>query len=165
MEGLRRIEIGRIGKSYGLEGGLKFRGEGVIFDLGRVYLEGLGYRAVEAVEEHNREIILYLAGVRSRQEAESLVGLRVYADQADLPPLEEGAYYYFELIGRPVFVGSELFGEVVDILDGPQDLLVIRPKGSSLRAQHKTHLVPLQAPYVHLEAEAIRIEPIPGLLD
>jgi len=41
-----------------MAGGLKFRGEAVIFDLERVYLEGLGYRAVEAVEEQGKEIVL-----------------------------------------------------------------------------------------------------------
>ncbi|AWR87166.1 ribosome maturation factor RimM [Meiothermus taiwanensis] len=162
---MRRIEIGRIGKAYGMAGGLKFRGEPVIFDLERIYLEGLGYRAIAEIEEHNGEIVLFLAGVEGRQEAEQLVGLRVYADQADLPPLEEGEYYYFELIGRPVFVDGQPFGEVIDVEDGAQEWLIIKAKGASLRAQHKTYMVPFQAPYVKVEADAIYIEAIPGLFD
>lgn len=162
---MRRIEIGRIGKAYGMAGGLKFRGEPVIFDLERIYLEGLGYRAIEDIEEQNDEIVLFLTGVDNRQEAERLVGLRVYADQADLPPLEEGEYYYFELIGRPVFVDGQPFGEVVDVEDGAQERLIIKAKGASLRAQSKTYMVPFQAPYVKVEADGIYIETIPGLLD
>jgi len=162
---MRRIEIGRIGKSYGMDGGLKFRGETVVFDLDKVYLEGLGYRAIDEIEEHNNEIVLYLSSVQNRQEAERLAGLRVYADQEDLPELEEGEYYYFELIGRPVLVDGKPFGEVVDIEDGVQDLLIIKARGSSLRAQSKTYTVPLQAPYVKIEADGIHIEAIPGLLD
>lgn len=162
---MRRIEIGRIGKAYGMAGGLKFRGEPVIFDLERIYLEGLGYRAIEEIEEHNGEIVLFLTGVEGRQEAEQLVGLRVYADQADLPPLEEGEYYYFELIGRPVFVDGQPFGEVVDIEDGAQERLIIKARGASLRAQSKTYMVPFQAPYVKVEADGIYIEAIPGLFD
>ncbi|GIW31900.1 MAG: ribosome maturation factor RimM [Meiothermus ruber] len=162
---MRRIEIGRIGKAYGMAGGLKFRGELVIFDLERIYLEGLGYRAIEEIEEHNGEIVLFLTGVEGRQEAEQLVGLRVYADQADLPPLEEGEYYYFELIGRPVFVDGQPFGEVVDVEDGAQERLVIKARGASLRAQRKTYMVPFQAPYVKVESDGIYIEAIPGLFD
>ncbi len=162
---MRRIEIGRIGKSYGMDGGLKFRGETVVFDLEKVYLEGLGYRAIEEIEELNNEIVLYLSSVQNRREAERLAGLRVYADQDDLPELEEGEYYYFELIGRPVFVDGQLFGEVVDVEDGVQDLLIIKARGTSLRAQSKTYRVPLQAPYVKIEADGIHIEAIPGLLE
>ncbi len=148
-----------------MEGGLKFRGETVVFDLDKVYLEGLGYRAIDAVEEHGNEMVLFLSGVQSRVEAERLAGLRVYADQNDLPELEEGEYYYFELIGQPVFVDGSPFGEVASVEDGAQDRLVIRAKGNSLRAQSKTYLVPLQAPYVKIEADGIHIEAIPGLFD
>ncbi|WP_027876256.1 ribosome maturation factor RimM [Meiothermus cerbereus] len=162
---MRRIEIGRIGKAYGMAGGLKFRGEPVIFDLERIYLEGLGYRAVEEIEEQGNEMVLYLAGVESRPEAERLAGLRVYADQEDLPALEEGEYYYFELIGRPVFVDGQPFGEVVDVEDGAQERLIIKARGASLRAQSKTYMVPFQAPYVRVEADGIYIEAIPGLLE
>lgn len=162
---MRRIEIGRLGKAYGMAGGLKFRGETVIFELERVYLEGLGYRAIEEIEEQGNEMVLHLAGVESRQEAEQLAGLRVYADQEDLPALEEGEYYYFELIGRPVFVDGQPFGEVVDVEDGAQERLVIKARGASLRAQSKTYMVPFQAPYVRVEADGIYIEAIPGLLE
>mgnify|MGYP001091936284 CR=1 FL=1 len=162
---MRRIEIGRIGKPYGMEGGLKFRGETVIFDLERVYLEGLGYRAIDGIEELGGGMVLYLSGLQSREEAERLAGLRVYADQNDLPELLEGQYYYFELIGRPVFVDGQPFGEVVDVEDGAQERLIIKASGASLRAQSKTYMVPFQAPYVKVEADGIYIEAIPGLLD
>ncbi|RDI95959.1 16S rRNA processing protein RimM [Meiothermus sp. QL-1] len=162
---MERVEIGRLGRPYGLSGGLKFRGEPVVLALKRVYLEGLGYRAIAKSENLNQEIVLYLAGVNSRDAAEALVGLRVYTDRAELPRLEEGSYYYFELIGRPVFVDGKPFGEVADMREGPQDLLVIRAQGSSLRARHRTYLVPLQAPYVRVEEGGIHIEAIPGLFD
>lgn len=97
--------------------------------------------------------------------AEPLVGLRVYAEVAELPPLEAGQYYYFALMGMPVYVEGVKVGEVVDILDaGAQDVLVIRGVGERLR-QQRERLVPLQAPYVRVEVEGIHVEPIPGLFD
>lgn len=41
---------------------------------------------------------------------------------------------------------------------------MIRGVGERLRYQRE-RLVPLQAPYVRVEAEGIHVEPIPGLFD
>ncbi len=157
------VKIGRLGAPYALAGGLRFRGEEVIFALEKVYIEGQGWRAVQDLYWVGDEIILHLAGVNTRDLAEALVGLRVYAERLALPPLEEGRYYYFALIGLPVYIRGEKVGEVVDILDtGAQDVLVIRGVGERLRDQRE-RLVPLQAPYVRVEAEGIHLDPIPGL--
>lgn len=162
---MRLVEIGRFGAPFALKGGLKFRGEPVLLHLERVYVEGHGFRAVEDLYRVGEELVVHLAGVSSRELAEALVGLRVYASVEDLPPLEEGRYYYFALMGLPVYVGGKQVGEVVDILDaGAQDVLVIRGVGERLRDQTE-RLVPLQAPYVRVEGEAIHVEPIPGLFD
>ena len=161
----RLVEIGRFGAPYALAGGLKFRGEPVVAHLTRIYVEGHGWRAVEDLYQVGEELVVHLAGVSTRELAEALVGLRVYAEVADLPPLEEGQYYYFALIGLPVYVEGQKVGEVADILDaGAQDVLVIRGVGERLRDRAE-RLVPLQAPYVQVEAEGIHVEPIPGLFD
>jgi 16S rRNA processing protein RimM len=157
---MRRIELGLIGKPSGMNGGLKFRGEPVILELERVYLDGPGYRAIEDVFEQNSELILFLAGVDSRETAEGLVGLKVYADEAEMPQLEEGYHYYFQLVGRKVFVDGDLFGEVSDVQDvSAQDLLEIRD------SKGKKHLIPLQASYVRVEDDGVYIEPIEGLFE
>jgi 16S rRNA processing protein RimM len=161
---VEKVRIGRIGKPYGMEGGVKFRGEAVVFDLEKVYLDGLGYRIVEEVQELNQEVVLYLSGVKNRTEAERIAALEVWAEKSDLPALAQGEYYYFELIGQAVFVDGKPFGSVVDIEDGVQERLVIQASGESLRAQRR-FMVPLQAPYVSLQKDGIYIEPIPGLLD
>ena len=162
---MRLVEIGRLGAPYALQGGLRFRGEPVVVHLKRVYVEGHGWRAVEDLYQVGEDLVVHLAGVSSRELAEVLVGLRVYTDVADLPPLEEGRYYYFALIGLPVYVEGRKVGEVADILDaGAQDVLVIRGEGERLRDRAE-RLVPLQAPYVRVEAEGIHVEPIPGLFD
>jgi 16S rRNA processing protein RimM len=118
----RLVEIGRFGAPYALAGGLKFRGEPVVAHLTRIYVEGHGWRAVEDLYQVGEELVVHLAGVSTRELAEALVGLRVYAEVAYLPPLEEGQYYYFALIGLPVYVEGQKVGEVADILDagGPR---------------------------------------------
>ncbi|HEU4740805.1 MAG TPA: ribosome maturation factor RimM [Meiothermus sp.] len=163
---MRRIEVGRIGSPYALEGGLKFRGEPWVEDLQRIYLQDLGYRTIEEAYWINEELVLHLNGVEDRTDAEALVGLLVYADESDLPRLEEGFFYYYQLVGRPVFVDGQPFGEVAEVQEaGAQDLLVIKRSGTSLRASSKTYLVPFQAPYVAVKDEGIYIEAIPGLFE
>ena len=162
---MRLVEIGRFGAPYALKGGLRFRGEPVVLHLERVYVEGHGWRAMEDLYRVGEELVVHLAGVTDRTLAEALVGLRVYAEVADLPPLEEGRYYYFALIGLPVYVEGRQVGEVVDILDaGAQDVLIIRGVGERLRDRAE-RLVPLQAPYVRVEEGGIHVDPIPGLFD
>ena len=131
----------------------------VLAKLSRLLLEGRGMRAVERIEFPGREPVVYLLGVRDRSAAEALVGTEVYADAADLPELPEGTFYYHELIGLPVLLEGEPFGEVADVREaGGQDLLVVR-KGL------REYLVPLQAPYVEVERTAVRIvAPPEGLL-
>ncbi|MGQ9510560.1 MAG: ribosome maturation factor RimM [Thermaceae bacterium] len=161
----RLVEIGRLGSPYALAGGVRFRGEEVILKLDRVYLEGHGFRAIQDVFWVGSELVVQFAGVKDRGMAEALVGLRVYVLEEELPPLEEGRFYYFRLLGLPVQVGEALLGRVVDILDtGAQDVLVVEGEGPRLRDQTR-RLIPLQAPYVQVEEDRILVEPIPGLLD
>jgi len=159
----RRVKLGVLGRPYGLKGGLRLKTEadpGVLAVLPRVYLEGRGLRAVSRVEFSGGEPVLYLLGVGGRSAAEALVGTEVYALVEDLPVLPEGTYYYHELIGRPVFLEGEPFGEVADLREaGAQDLLVIR-KGL------REFLVPLQAPYVEVREGGIYlVAPPEGLFE
>jgi len=159
----RRVKLGVLGRPYGLKGGIRLKTEaepGVFAVLPRVYLEGRGLRAVSRVEFSGGEPVLYLLGVGDRSAAEALVGTEVYALVEDLPALPEGTYYHHELIGRPVFLEGEPFGEVADLREaGAQDLLVIR-KGL------REFLVPLQAPYVEVREGGIYlVAPPEGLFE
>ncbi|WP_018467303.1 ribosome maturation factor RimM [Calidithermus timidus] len=156
---MKRVEVGRLGSPYGLGGAIKFHGEPVVAELERVYIEGLGYRAIEEAYYLGEEIVLELVGVGTVEAARALSGRAVLADPEELPELEEGRFYYFQLVGLPVLVNGEPVGEVIDVDDaGAQDVLVVRI-GS------KRHLIPLQAPYVRASATRIEVEPIPGLLE
>lgn len=158
---MKMIEVGRLGQPYGLEGALKYRGETLVADLPKVFLQDLGYRAIQEAFFLNNELILHFVGVTDRSAAEALGGRAVLVEQSDLPPLEDGEYYYFQLVGRKVFLDQNPVGEVIDLEDaGAQDLLVIKIAGS-----RKRHMVPLQAPYVRVEAEGIYIDDVPGLFE
>lgn len=134
---------------HGVQGGVKLfvLGEAAqVRALARVYVEGKGWLRLRRTDPLSPGLVLYLSGISSREGAEALRGLNVYAADADLPPLEEGSYYYHDLRGLAVHdAAGELLGEVADVEDsGHQDLLVVRHAGGEA-------LVPLQAPYVVIE--------------
>ncbi|WP_019585927.1 ribosome maturation factor RimM [Deinococcus apachensis] len=131
---------------HGVQGGVKVYVLGdaeQMLSLPRVWVEGRGWLRVLRTESLRPGVALHLAGVTSREGAEALRGANVYAADADLPPLEEGSYYYHELRGLPVqSAEGERLGEVTDVVDaGHQDLLVVAHPGGE-------GFLPLQAPYV-----------------
>jgi len=160
--------IGHLLAPHGVKGAVKLFviGEpGQLRRLKRVYVEGLGWRRLERVQESGPGLVLELTGVTDRSQAEALRGRGVYAADAELPPLPEGEFYYHELRGRPLLSASgERLGEVVDVLDmGQQDLLLVRhPLGESA--------IPLQAPYLVVTRRGRLLDlslhdPPAGLLD
>jgi 16S rRNA processing protein RimM len=72
-----------------------------------------------------------LSGVASREAAEALKGVRLFADRAALPPLGEDEYYHADLIGLLVQdTGGAVLGRVVAVLNhGAGDILEVRRAG------------------------------------
>lgn len=157
-----KVRLGYLAKPQGLQGGVWLFSQAepeLLINLKRLWIEGVGELAVDSLTPGTRQHLVFLQGVRERSVVEAWGGKAAWAFRQDLPSLEAGTYYYFELIGLPVWVAGQKIGAVQDLEDtGTQDLLVISHSG-------RQSLVPLQAPYVHLEADGIHLEPIPGLLE
>ncbi len=158
---MSRVLIGRLGRPHALAGGLKFRSEApeALTGQERLFIEGVGWRALARLEEVGGGLVVYFVGVTDREAAAELSGRDVYVDPETLPE-PEGGWYYFQLVGIPVFLEGEPWGEVVEVLDsGAQDVLVIK-KG------RRRYMVPLQAPYVEVGAGEVRLAgPPAGLLE
>jgi 16S rRNA processing protein RimM len=122
------------------------------------------YDIQEGGAGRSREVRLSLEGVTDRSGAEALKGRIVLGERADLPPLDEGEYYWFELIGCRVEVeGGEAIGTVRELWEtGAHDVLVVR--GSDGRDR----LIPTARELmteVDLEARRIVVADLPGLMD
>lgn len=80
-------------------------------------------------------VLLKLEGVDDRDEAKTLSGLKLFASEDDLPPLEEGEIYLHDLIGFEVFEREDSSGDLLyrglvsDVLEGGQRLLVVEREG------------------------------------
>ena len=104
-----------------------------------------------------------LSGVETKEDADALKGLRLYADRARLPSLPDDEFYHADLIGLEVVdTGGQSLGRVKAVLNhGAGDLLEIHAPGHSA-----TVLLPFTraaVPTVDLAAGRIVADPPEGL--
>jgi len=74
-----------------------------------------------------KAIVACLDGINSRNEAELLLGWRIYIDADQLPPTQPDEYYWSELVGLKVQTLSGLNIGVVDHMleTGANDVVVV----------------------------------------
>ena len=79
-------------------------------------------------------VYIRFAGLRSLEEVSFLVGKEIYVREGDLPALEEGEYYEYQLIGLDVMnMNGEKMGVVESVLHtGANDVLVVAGDGELL---------------------------------
>ncbi len=173
--------MGRCGRAHGVRGEVKVIPEtddpGRFALLDRVFV---GRAAAEAEEravagvrlqpqKGRTAVLLHLADVPSREAAELLAGLHVYAAESDLPPLEEGEVYLHDLIGLAVFAVDESgapaapLGTVRDVLEGAAQLLLVVAREGSPDALVPD--VPEIVLDVDLAAGRVLLDPPEGLFD
>jgi 16S rRNA processing protein RimM len=159
------IQLGRLGKTFQLQGGLRFYGLGgaeeeALLSLKRIYVRGVGETDIREVREVGGGIVVYLTKALTVEAAKLLTNLEVYAPKDALPETEDDNLYLDEVVGLNVYLESELFGKVKEIRDaGLQDLLVINSKKGEV-------ILPFPAPYVRVEEDGVWLEDMPeGLLD
>ena len=109
-------------------------------------------------------VVLKMEGVDSRDDADALRRMLVFADIDELPALEEDEYFIHDLIGLDVLLedGAHV-GVVENVLELPaQDVLVVSREG------RPDAMVPVVEEFVvdiDVEKARIVIRPIEGLLE
>jgi len=166
------ILMGRAAGAFGIKGEVKltsFARDDTIFERARVIYAGADPATarpltIQRTRTHGGRLLLTLAEVTDREQAAALGGAWVYVRKQDLDPLEEGEYYWFELIGAEVStIKGRRLGEVAAITEaGASDLLVVTSPGKP------ELLIPLtgqMAPKVDPAAGEVVVDPPPGLLE
>lgn len=119
--------------------------------------------AVERVRGSAARLILKLAGVDSREAAAALAGRRLGIPRAAAPPLPEGHYYHYDILGLTVVDpdGREL-GRVAEIMSAPgNDVYVVRgARGEWLLPAARAVIAS-----VDLEAGLLRVRNVEALLE
>jgi len=87
-------------------------------------------------------VVARVDGVGTREAAQALTGVELYARRAQLPDAAEGEYYHQDLIGlSAVAREGEAIGQVVGVVNyGAGDILEIEPEGGG-----ETLLLPFNA--------------------
>jgi len=80
------------------------------------------------VKPHTRTPLLSLKGVTDRSLAEALNGSELFIQKSDLPELEEGTFYWFDLIGIKVYTTDERYlGRIESIIPtGSNDVYTVK---------------------------------------
>jgi len=130
--------IGRVVKTHGVKGKVKveYFGEDLHrFSLYReIFIEGEKgrpepYEIVEAIPQPPR-LILRLKGIEKIEEAELLIGKEILIKKEALPELEEGEYYWMDILGMEVETEEgKRIGKVKEIFPtGANDVYVVEGK-------------------------------------
>ena len=165
----RAVAVGRIVRAHGVRGEVvvrRFGDTAGVLDRGReLRTEMAGHEvtlAVAAARPHHGGWLVTFEGVSDRNAAEALVGVTLTLSEDSFPPLGEGAYYHFELVGfEVVTVEEEPLGTVEAVLEtGANDVLEVQgPRGEVL--------LPMIEPVVEKidrEHKRILVRLIPGLV-
>lgn len=165
------VGLGRVSGVHGLRGLLKVRADAatattdpaVIAALGEVEIGGRRHRVLDAVRRKG-QILLSLEGIHTRDQAEALVGQEVQGEVDRFPPLPEGEYYWFQVLGLPVLNAADgaPLGHLQEIIPTPgHDVYVVRRGEGELLLPAVEEVVT----EINLEEGWIKVAPPPGLLE
>jgi 16S rRNA processing protein RimM len=168
-----QLVVGLVGRPHGIRGEVTVQVR--TDDPGRRFAAGSvlatepaarGPLTVLSCRWHSGRLLVSFAGSADRSDAESLTGILLVVDSAEVDaPEDPDEFNDHDLIGLDVLTTEgNLVGTVSDVLHHGQDLLVVRQaRGSAAEA-----LVPFVAaivPEVDIAAGRLIIDPPPGLLD
>ncbi len=130
------IPIGKIVGVHGLTGTVKtcFYGDSEpLFSTGdSIFIRDRNgseriYR-IEWANPQKKNILMCFSGVPDRNAAEALIGSEIIIEKAGLPDLEEGSYYWVDIIGLSVFTPDKNYLGGVDyvIPTGSNDVYVVK---------------------------------------
>jgi 16S rRNA processing protein RimM len=125
--------------------------------------EGYCRFVIQSVQSIKGFAIISLEGIDDMDEAQSLVGQKLFIHKEDLPKTGEDEYYYYELEGyRVEDRDGNFIGEVSRVIPSPaHDILEIKTRAGEKMVPFVDSFVPR----VRREDRVIVLAPIKGMLD
>lgn len=159
--------VGRIVGLHGKDGAVRIRVESDYpqrFDPParfRTELPGAPLLVLRGVRSRSRHLIAEFAGITSAEQAERLVGADLLINDTDRRALGPGEYWPDQLIGLEVRVGSSTVGVVDDLIEAPQDRLLVRCHDGSVT---EIPFVEPLVPEIDVTGGWLRLDPPEGLI-
>jgi 16S rRNA processing protein RimM len=142
----RLVEVGRVQAAYGIKGWVWVYSN--TDPIANIFAYMPWYAQVGGVwqelrvsewREQGKGLVMRLDGVIDRNGAESLKGLALWVNKSCLPELQEGDYYWSDLLDLSVFLeDGRLLGQVHSLMEtGSNDVLVVRAASGSMDARER----------------------------
>ena len=120
---------------------------------------------IKWVKPHARGILLGLKEITNRDQAQKLVGSEILIERIRLPELENGAFYWCDIIGLTVFSSEgEYFGRVASIIaTGSNDVYVVKDPDNSKDNEILIPAIESVVQEIDLERQTMRVDLPEGL--
>ena len=94
--------------------------------------------AIKKCKEQGQNIVAHIDGVDYRDQAENLFGLEVYIEKSQLKPLQEGEFYWSDMLNCDVTnLQGESLGKVSSMMEtGANDVLVVHQEKNNETIEH-----------------------------
>jgi len=162
------ICVGTIAGAFGVQGEVRLKSftadPTAIADYAPLSNEdGTQIFSVTLTRPINNGFAARLGGVKTKEEADALKGVKLFAEREKLPELPDDEFYHTDLIGLEVYdTGGTLLGRIKAVMNhGAGDILEVNSAGNS-----GSVLVPFTleiVPTVDLTAGRIVADPPEGL--
>ena len=136
------VRIAKIVGVHGVKGNCKLRSYAESLDVFRPGSKILvatssgqeKYYEIKWVKPHARGCLLSFKGVSSREQAQKLIDSELFIEKAQLPVLDKGTYYWYDLIGLDVFTVDENYlGRLASIIQtGSNDVYIVKHKDGEI---------------------------------
>ncbi len=163
-----RVIVGAIGGAFGVQGEVRLKSycadPAAIADYTPLYTEdGRSFSQIILTGQTKNGLTARIDGIITKEDADALRNVALYADRAVMPALPDDEYYYNDLIGLTVVdTGGTPLGTVKNVMDhGAGDLLEVMVAAGS-----DTVLLPFTqaaVPTVDLSSGRIVADPPEGL--
>lgn len=167
------VSVGKVGGAHGLQGAVKIvaygesfgslkRGDKLSLKPGTMG-EPVRELTLVAATPHGRAWLAQFEEILDRETARAMVGREILIEEDRLPPLNDGEYYYYQLIGLSVErVDGTALGTLTSIIEaGSHDVYVVRDG-------EKEFLIPAVEEVIReidLQGRRVVIDPPEGLLE
>lgn len=165
------IPLGRLVNTHGVRGELRFLPYAFpcpTLQIGlTVSLTGSGgqvrHVTVESVRTQPPCLLIRFEGIISLEQAQALCNSVVSVEDHELPPLQDGEFYYHQMIGLDVVTHTgESIGSIAQVFfTGGHDVWIVRQG----KAEYMIPVIDEIVRSIDFAGRRAVIEPLPGLLD
>lgn len=134
----KKIIIGKIGAAHGVRGDMKVYPLTDFPDrfntIKKAFIDDKEIDII-STRYQNNFVVMKVKGVNSREEVARYTNKLLKINRSDVPPLNEGEYYSFDIIGLKVINQDDVvLGEIIEILKtGSNDVYITKtPEGKQL---------------------------------